>query len=88
MESPLYTYLQPEGEEGILKHTIFLKMIQEMQISEVHKIEEEQKLLEKEIPFKVKYRENYLWQIYYSEYSKTYYMLATIEDLDYSTLFF
>lgn len=88
MASPLYTYLQPEGEEGILKHTIFLKMIQEMQISEVHKIEEEQKLLEKEIPFKVKYRENYLWQIYYSEYSKTYYMLATIEDLDYSTLFF
>ena len=28
MASPLYSYLVPEGEEGILKHTILLKMIQ------------------------------------------------------------
>lgn len=88
MASPLYTYLVPEGEEGILKHTIFLKMIREMKMSEIQKLEEEQKRLEKEIPFKVKYRENYLWQIYYSEYSKTYYMLAPIEDLDCSCLFY
>ncbi|MCI8621544.1 MAG: hypothetical protein HFJ50_07585 [Clostridia bacterium] len=88
MASPLYTYLEPKGEEGILKHTIFLKMVQEMQISEVEKLEAEQKVLEKEIPFKVKYRENYLWQIYYSEYSKTYYMIAPIEDLDCSSLFY
>lgn len=88
MASPLYTYLVPEGEEGILKHTIFLKMISDMKIVELKKIEEEQKKLSKEIPFKVKYRENYLWQIYYSEYSKTYYMLAPIEDLDCSCLFY
>ncbi len=87
MASPLYTYLEPEGEEGILKHTIFLKMVEDMKIDEIEEIEEEQKKLE-EIPFRVKYKENYLWQIYYSEYSKTYYMLATIEDLDYSCLFY
>lgn len=86
--SPLYTYLVPEGEEGILKHTILLKMIQEMKINEIQEIEEEQKKLDKQIPFKVKYKENYLWQIYYSEYTKTYYMLAPIEDLDYSCLFY
>jgi len=88
MASPLYTYLVPEGEEGILKHTIFLKMIQDMNIEEIQKIEDEQKKLKKEIPFKVKYKENYLWQIYYSEYTKNYYMLATIEDLDCSCLFY
>ena len=88
MAAPLRSYLVPEGEEGILMHTIFLKMIQDMKIQEIEQIEEEQKKLEKEIPFKVKYKENYLWQIYYSEYSKTYYMLATIEDLDYSCLFY
>lgn len=88
MASPLYTYLIPEGEEGILKHTIFLKMISEMKIEEIEELAEEQKRLNEEIPFRVKYKENYLWQIYYSEYSKTYYMLAPIEDLDCSSLFY
>lgn len=88
MASPLYTYLIPEGEEGILKHTIFLKMIKDLKIEELKELEEEQKRLSKQIPFKVKYKENYLWQIYYSEYTKTYYMLAPIEDLDCSCLFY
>ena len=66
MASPLYTYLIPEDEEGILKHTIFLKMIQNMNVDEIENIEKEQAMLAKQIPFKVKYKENYLWQIYYS----------------------
>lgn len=88
MASPLFTYLIPNDEEGILRHTIFLKMVQDLKIEEIQEIEEEQERLNKEIPFRVKYKENYLWQIYYSEYSKTYYMLAPIEDLDYSCLFY
>lgn len=88
MASPLYSYLIPEDEEGILKHTIFLKMIQNMNIEEINNIEKEQAILDKQIPFKVKYKENYLWQIYYSEYTKNYYMLAPIEDLDCSCLFY
>lgn len=88
MASPLYTYLIPDGEEGILKHTIFLNMIKDMNIREIQKISEEQEKLEKKIPFKVKYEENYLWQIYYSEYTKNYYMIATVEDLNQSCLFY
>lgn len=88
MASPLYTYLEPEGEEGILKHTLFLKMIQDMKIEEIKELEAEQKRLDKAIPFKVKFRENYLWQIYYSEYTKSYYMIAPIEDLNCSCLFY
>lgn len=88
MASPLYTYLIPEGEEGILKHTLFLKMLKDLKLEELKLMEEEQKRLNKEIPFKVKYQENYLWQIYYSEYTKTYYMLAPIEDLDCTCLFY
>lgn len=88
MASPISTYLVPEGEEGILKHTIFLKMVEEMKINELQEMEKEQEELEKEIPFRVKYKENYLWQIYYSEYTKTYYMLAPIEDLDCTALFY
>ena len=88
MASPLCTYIEPEGEEGILKHTIFLKMIQDMKIGEIQKIQKEQEKLNKSIPFKVKFKENYLWQIYYSEYTKNYYMLTPIEDLDCSCLFY
>lgn len=88
MAAPLHAYLVPEDEEGILRHTTFLKMIQNMNLDEINAIDKEQEKLNKEIPFKVKYRENYLWQIYYSEYSKNYYMLAPIEDLDYSSLFY
>ncbi len=88
MSAPLYSFLVPENEEGILRHTIFLKMIQDMNIDEIKEIEEEQEKFRKEIPYKVKYKENYLWQIYYSEYTKSYWMLAPIEDQDYSCLFY
>ena len=88
MAAPLYAYLIPEDEEGILRHTTFLKMLENVNASEIKNIQLEQKRLNEEIPFKVKYSENYLWQIYYSEYSKNYYMLAPIEDLDYSCLFY
>lgn len=88
MSAPLYAYLMPEGEEGILRHTIFLKMVQNLNIEELNGIEEEQMRFENAIPYEVKYKENYLWQIYYSEYTKDYYMLATIEDLDCSCLFY
>lgn len=84
----LRSYLLPEDDEGILRHTTFLKMIQNMNIEEIKEIEEEQNKLRENIPFKVKYNENYLWQIFYSEFSKNYYMLAPIEDLDYSCLFY
>lgn len=88
MAAPLHAYLIPEDEEGIVRHTSFLKMLQSVNINEIKAIEEEQKRLNEEIPFKIKYNENYLWQIYYSEYLKNYYMLAPIEDLDYSCLFY
>lgn len=88
MAAPLYSFLVPEDEEGILRHTIFLKMVQNMNIEEIKGIEEEQTRFREQIPYKVKYKENYLWQIYYSEYSKNYYMLAPIEDLDCSCLFY
>ena len=44
--------------------------------------------MSKKIPFKVKYENNYLWQIYYSENTNQYFMLVPTEDSDYSTFFF
>ena len=73
--SPLYMYLDSKQEENAEKYATFLKMLKKIEISEVEKIEEEQEKLAKEIPFKVKYNGNYLWQIYYSKTSEKYFMI-------------
>lgn len=85
---PLVSYLDSESEENILNYTTFLKMLTKLNIKEIEEIEEEQNKLAKKIPFKVKYENNYLWQIYYSENTDQYFMLVPTEDTDYSTFFY
>ncbi len=86
--SPISEYLDTENEKNYLKHTTFLKMLKDLKIEDVEKVQEEQTKLTKKIPFKVKYEGNYLWQIYYAEDTDQYFMLVPTEDTDYSTFFF
>ena len=86
--SPLYMYLDSVNEENAEKYTTFLKLLKKVEIAEVDKIEKEQEMLAKQTPFKVKYNGNYLWQIFYSEYTEKYFMLLPTEDSDYSTFFY
>ena len=85
---PIADYLYSESEENIVNHTTFLRMLESFNIEDVEKIGEEQDKLNKKIPFKVKYENNYLWQIYYSENTDQYFMLVPTEDSDYSTFFY
>ena len=85
---PLYAYLTPDSEENIERHTKFLSMLSKMNVDSIEELENEQKILNNNIPFKVKYPKDYLWQIYYSENTDKYFMLVTTEDLDYSAFFF
>ena len=85
---PLYEYLDNKNEENILRHTTFINMLKNMDINEINKIEEEQQELNRQIPFKVKFQGNYLWQIYYSENTDKYFMIVPTEDTDYSTFFY
>ena len=85
---PLYMYLDSRDKENIIKHTTFLEMLRKVEISDIEEIEKEQDLLARRVPFKVKYNRNYLWQIYYSEYAKRYFMLVPTEDTEYSTFFY
>ena len=80
--------MSPEKEENIERHTKFLEMVKNLEINKIEEIEQEQKILNKQIPFKIKYPKDYLWQIYYSEYTNKYFMLVTIEDLEYSAFFY
>jgi len=86
--SPLINYLDSESEENFLKHTTFLNMLRQIRIKDIEKVAEEQEELNKKIPLRVKFRGNYLWQIYYSEITNQYFMLVPTEDTDYSTFFY
>jgi hypothetical protein len=86
--SPLSDYLDNQTEENTLKHVRFLEMLQQVKIEDIEKVEEEQERLARNLPFKVKFEGNYLWQIYYSEATETYFMLVPTEDTDYSTFFY
>ena len=85
---PLCYYLDSKNEENILAFTEFLSMLNKVNIPRIEEIEAEQKMLSKEIPFRIKFNGNYLWQIYYSEISDKYFMIVPIEDTDYSTFFY
>ena len=87
--SPLAEYLEPDelDEESQKKYATFLRMIDEVKIEDIEKIEKEQQLINKKIPFKVRYSGNYLWQIYYSSATEQYFMIVPTEDKDYSTFF-
>lgn len=86
--SPIYPYLVPDKEEHIARHTTFLNMLKKVKIEDIEQVEEEQKELNANMPFKIKYPGNYLWQIYYSEATDRYFMLVPTEDADYSTFFY
>ena len=85
---PLYEYLDSQNEDNIVKYTTFLNMLRNIDINEIDKVEKEQLKLNKNIPFKVKFQGNYLWQIYYSENTDKYFMIVPTEDTDYSTFFY
>ena len=86
--SPLFTYMKPEKNEDIEKYAQFLKMINQTRLEDIEEMEEEQNKMTKEPPFEVKFPGNFKWQIYYSDYAKKYFMLASTEESDNSQLFY
>ena len=80
--------MDSENEENQEKYETFLRMLNEVKIEDIEKIEKEQQIINKKIPFKVRYSGNYLWQIYYSEATDQYFMIVPTEDKDYSTFFY
>lgn len=81
-------YIDPKDEEDIPLGANFLKMLKDVQIDEIEKIEETQKQISKKIPFKVSYEDNFLWEIYYSKIYNRFFMLVTAEDVNHVSLFY
>lgn len=88
LASPLFTYMKPETNEDIEKYAYFLKMINQTRIEDIKNIDKEQQEFQKEIPFDVKFANNFKWQIFYSDYADKYFMLASTNETDNSPMFY
>ena len=87
--STLGTYLKkPESGEDFERQKDFFKMLEDFSIEEFYEINDRQNEMNNEIPFKVFYPRNQLWQIYYSEKTNKYFMLVSTKEDTYSEIFY
>ena len=82
---PLKCFLNIDGdEEEIALFKTFSKMIRNTPKEEIEKIQKIQESFEGKEPFKVKYKKDHLWQIYYSEEANKYFMLVCTKEQTYA----
>ena len=70
------------------KQSELLEALSNTNIEEIQEIEEEQKILNKKMPYSIKYKNGYKWQIYYSENDNKYFMLVPLSEKDNAALFY
>src|SRR5574344_1901699 len=80
--------MKAEGNQNIEKYAYFLKMINQTKIEDIKSVEEEQEKMSKNPPYEIKFKTNFKWQIYYSDYADKYFMLASADESDNSELFY
>ncbi len=86
---PLHKYLNMEGkEEDIERYTLFLGILNTVQLEDIEEVEKQQESFQQAIPFRIKYEKSFLWQIYYSQVTDMYFMLVSINDLEYAHFFY
>lgn len=85
---PLGAYLDNNTDEGMERNMEFLNIIKNFQPENLEILENQQLQFSKCIPYNVKYDRDYLWQIYYSENSEKYYMLAPIRETECTALLY
>ena len=85
---PIGAYLSTDTDIDIERNIEFLRMMKSLQIEEINTLQEQQIQLNKNIPYDIKFYKDYLWQIYYSEDSKKYFMLMPIKESECTALFY
>ena len=65
-----------------------MEMLDNLNTEDIEKLDEEQENLNETIPLKVKYENNYIWQIYYAPESNKYFMLVPTTELTSVALFY
>lgn len=85
---PISYYMKLYSEENLEQYTSFLNMISHLNIDRIENIEKEQKALNAQIPYEIKYKNNYIWQIYYSDVEDKYFMLYSSNEDNSECLFY
>lgn len=85
---PIGAYLSNDTPEDMERNLELLNMLKEFDLEDLEILENQQLQFSKSIPYNVKYNKDYLWQIYYSEASKKYFMLVPIKETECTALFY
>lgn len=85
---PIVNYLDSKTQANAEYFTTFLKLLNDISLEEIQKVEEEQLRLNSEMPNQVKYTGNYAWQVFYSEVSDKYFMLVPTNEYNNAALFY
>lgn len=88
LAKPLSQYIQLDETQNLEEYTTFLQMLQELDLERLKQLEYEQGKMQEQIPFEVKYKENFIWQIYYAEETGTYFMLFPTNETRTESLFY
>lgn len=84
----IVNYLDSKTQKNAENFTTFLKMLNDTNLAEIQRIEQEQEKIKQQIPNQVKYEGNYTWQIYYSDVSDKYFMLVPTNEYNNAALFY
>lgn len=85
---PLCNYLDTKNKKNAEKFETFMEMLDNLNTEDIERLDEEQENLNETIPLKVKYENNYIWQIYYAPESNKYFMLVPTTELTSVALFY
>lgn len=88
LSAPIGAYLDAKSEENIERFATFLNMLNGMKQEQIEELEKEQEKLKKMLPYEIKYSNNYIWQIFYSEVSKKYFMLVPTNETNNNAFFY
>lgn len=72
-------YLNEKNQE---EYYSFLNLLENASIKEIEEIDKFQKSIKKNIPSKIKYVKDYIWQIYYIKRTNKYYMLVPLQETE------
>lgn len=88
LSAHISNYLDSENEENLERYETFLNLLNNTDIEEIQAIEEEQEKIKNQIPYEIKYANNYIWQIYYSDVSDKYFMLVPTNEYNNAALLY
>lgn len=88
LAKPLLEYLKTDSEENIETYIEFMQMLKRLNIDEIEELEKTQKQFQKHLPYEIKYKNNFIWDIYYSETENKYFMMFPSKEEQVESLFY